>query len=105
MQRAQVYFWKWVCNLASRMQARLQHLLQGPQLSPLQVARQCALAQVQAPNSVLVPARNSSWVGGQPAKLQEAGGGALGALPAGQQEKVWVLQKTPENIRLTPCLS
>lgn len=32
VQRAQVYFWMWVCNMATRMQARLQHLLQGPQL-------------------------------------------------------------------------
>ena len=57
MQRAQVCFWKWVCNMATRMQARLQHLLQGPQLRPLQVTWECVLAEVQAPNSVLVPAR------------------------------------------------
>lgn len=57
MQSTRVYFWKWACTVATRMQARLQRLLQGPQLRPLQVTRQCVLAQVQAPNSVLVPAR------------------------------------------------
>ena len=105
MQRARVYFWKWVCNMATRMQARLQHLLQGPQLRPLQVTWECVLAQVQAPNSVLVPAR-VFFLGGE--ATSKASGGwrrVLGALPAGQEEKVWVLQKTAENIRRTPCLS